>query len=53
MIGAGSITRSGCCESQLPKNSLNMYARAEEEEREAETQFKRSSVVEGKWPAEL
>lgn len=23
---AGSIMESGCCESQLSKNSLNMYA---------------------------
>lgn len=30
---------SGCCESQLPKNSLNLYAIAREGEGCAETQF--------------
>ena len=37
--GAGSITESGCCESQFPKNSHNMYATAREGERGAETVF--------------
>ena len=37
--GAGSITESGCCESQFPKNSHNMYATAREGECGAETVF--------------
>lgn len=35
--GAGSITESGRCESQFPKNSNNMYATAREGECGAET----------------
>lgn len=53
MIGAGSITESGCRESQLPKNSPNMYAGVEGEEKEAEILFKWDSAVEVKRTAEL
>lgn len=36
---AGSIMRSGCTESQLPKQSHNMYAKAREGEYSAEIHF--------------
>lgn len=36
---AGSITKSGCCESQLPKHNRNMDATAREGECGAEKHF--------------
>lgn len=41
---AGSIMESGSCESQLPKNSLNLYATASEGEGCAETHFWMCSI---------
>lgn len=43
---AGSITESGCCESQFPKNSHNMYATSREGECSGGTHFECAAVDE-------
>ncbi len=43
---AGSTTESGCCESQFPMNSHNMYATSREGECSAGTHFKCAAVDE-------